>query len=82
MAIRFGIIGSGYMGRTYAACLTRHVPDGRCWYHKPVAFFPARESSKPRDSVNTRSSLFFTWIAMPDPASAAVRNAGGRGNVK
>jgi predicted dehydrogenase len=29
MAIGFGIIGSGYMGRTYAACLTRHVPDGR-----------------------------------------------------
>lgn len=28
-AVRFGIIGSGYMGRTYAACLTRHVPDGR-----------------------------------------------------
>lgn len=24
-----GIIGSGYMGRTYAACLTRHVPNGR-----------------------------------------------------
>jgi predicted dehydrogenase len=22
-----GVIGSGYMGRTYAACLTRHVPD-------------------------------------------------------
>jgi len=22
-----GIIGSGYMGRTYAACLTRHVPN-------------------------------------------------------
>jgi len=29
MTIGFGIIGSGYMGRTYAACLTRHVPDGR-----------------------------------------------------
>ena len=29
MATGFGIIGSGYMGRTYAACLTRHVPDGR-----------------------------------------------------
>lgn len=29
MAIGFGIIGSGYMGRTYAACLARHVPDGR-----------------------------------------------------
>jgi len=27
--VGFGIIGSGYMGRTYAACLTRHVPDGR-----------------------------------------------------
>ena len=24
-----GVIGSGYMGRTYAACLTRHVPNGR-----------------------------------------------------
>lgn len=24
-----GLIGSGYMGRTYAACLTRHVPNGR-----------------------------------------------------
>ena len=23
------VIGTGYMGRTYAACLTRHVPDGR-----------------------------------------------------
>ncbi len=23
-----GIIGAGYMGRTYAACLTRHVPNG------------------------------------------------------
>jgi len=29
MTTGFGIIGSGYMGRTYAACLTRHVPDGR-----------------------------------------------------
>jgi len=29
MAVGCGIIGSGYMGRTYAACLTRHVPDGR-----------------------------------------------------
>jgi UDP-N-acetyl-2-amino-2-deoxyglucuronate dehydrogenase len=28
MTVRFGIIGSGYMGRTYAACLTRHVPNG------------------------------------------------------
>ena len=27
--VGMGIIGSGYMGRTYAACLTRHVPDGR-----------------------------------------------------
>ena len=27
--IRFGLIGSGYMGRTYAASLTRHVPRGR-----------------------------------------------------
>ena len=25
--VRFGLIGSGYMGRTYAACLTRHVPN-------------------------------------------------------
>ena len=25
--VGFGIIGSGYMGRTYAACLTRHVPN-------------------------------------------------------
>ena len=24
-----GLIGSGYMGRTYAACLTRHVPNAR-----------------------------------------------------
>jgi predicted dehydrogenase len=29
VTIGFGIIGSGYMGRTYAACLTRHVSDGR-----------------------------------------------------
>ena len=27
--IGFGVIGSGYMGRTYAACLTRHVPGAR-----------------------------------------------------
>ena len=27
--VGMGIIGSGYMGRTYAACLTRHVPNGR-----------------------------------------------------
>ena len=27
--VRFGLIGSGYMGRTYAACLTGHVPNGR-----------------------------------------------------
>ena len=27
--IGMAVIGSGYMGRTYAACLTRHVPDGR-----------------------------------------------------
>src|SRR5688572_22330031 len=26
-SIGFGLIGSGYMGRTYAACLTRHVPN-------------------------------------------------------
>ena len=26
--VGMGIIGSGYMGRTYAACLTRHVPNG------------------------------------------------------
>ena len=25
--VGMGIIGSGYMGRTYAACLTRHVPN-------------------------------------------------------
>ncbi len=25
--VGFGLIGSGYMGRTYAACLTRHVPN-------------------------------------------------------
>lgn len=25
--VGIGIIGSGYMGRTYAACLTRHVPN-------------------------------------------------------
>jgi predicted dehydrogenase len=29
MTVSFGIIGSGYMGRSYAACLTRHVPNGR-----------------------------------------------------
>ena len=28
MSVRFGIVGAGYMGRTYAACLTRHVPNG------------------------------------------------------
>ena len=28
MSVGFGIIGAGYMGRTYAACLTRHVPNG------------------------------------------------------
>jgi predicted dehydrogenase len=27
--VGFGLVGSGYMGRTYAACLTRHVPNGR-----------------------------------------------------
>jgi predicted dehydrogenase len=27
--VGMGVIGSGYMGRTYAACLTRHVPNGR-----------------------------------------------------
>ncbi len=27
--VGMGLIGSGYMGRTYAACLTRHVPNGR-----------------------------------------------------
>ncbi len=27
--VGMGIIGSGYMGRTYAACLTRHVPNAR-----------------------------------------------------
>ncbi len=26
-SVGFGLIGSGYMGRTYAACLTRHVPN-------------------------------------------------------
>ncbi len=26
--VGMGVIGSGYMGRTYAACLTRHVPNG------------------------------------------------------
>ena len=25
--VGMGLIGSGYMGRTYAACLTRHVPN-------------------------------------------------------
>src|SRR3990170_1275624 len=25
--VGMGVIGSGYMGRTYAACLTRHVPN-------------------------------------------------------
>jgi predicted dehydrogenase len=28
MTVRFGIVGAGYMGRSYAACLTRHVPNG------------------------------------------------------
>ncbi len=28
-SVGMGIIGTGYMGRTYAACLTRHVPDAR-----------------------------------------------------
>ena len=27
--VGFGLIGSGYMGRTYAACLTRHVPNAQ-----------------------------------------------------
>jgi len=27
--VGMGVIGSGYMGRTYAACLTRHVPNAR-----------------------------------------------------
>lgn len=27
--VGMGIIGSGYMGRTYAACLTRHVSNSR-----------------------------------------------------
>ena len=27
--VGMAVIGTGYMGRTYAACLTRHVPDGR-----------------------------------------------------
>jgi predicted dehydrogenase len=26
-SVGMGVIGSGYMGRTYAACLTRHVPN-------------------------------------------------------
>jgi predicted dehydrogenase len=29
VTVGFGLLGSGYMGRTYAACLTRHVTDGR-----------------------------------------------------
>jgi predicted dehydrogenase len=29
MTVSFGVLGSGYMGRTYAACLTRHVPNAR-----------------------------------------------------
>jgi predicted dehydrogenase len=29
MTIGFGIVGSGYMGRSYAACLTRLVPNAR-----------------------------------------------------
>ena len=28
MAVRFGILGSGFMAATYAQCLARHVPDG------------------------------------------------------
>jgi UDP-N-acetyl-2-amino-2-deoxyglucuronate dehydrogenase len=28
VTVRFGIVGAGYMGRTYAACVTRHVPNG------------------------------------------------------
>ena len=28
VSVGFGIVGAGYMGRTYAACLTRHVPNG------------------------------------------------------
>src|SRR5437764_2672034 len=29
MVVRFGIIGCGFMGRTYAACLTRHTAGTR-----------------------------------------------------
>ncbi|MFN8621501.1 MAG: Gfo/Idh/MocA family oxidoreductase [Chloroflexota bacterium] len=28
MAVRFGILGSGFMAATYAQCLAAHVPDG------------------------------------------------------
>src|SRR3954454_24131718 len=28
MAVRFGLLGSGFMAATYAQCLARHVPDG------------------------------------------------------
>jgi len=28
MAVRFGILGSGFMAATYAQCLSGHVPDG------------------------------------------------------
>lgn len=29
MTVGFGLLGAGYMGRSYAACLTRHVRNGR-----------------------------------------------------
>ena len=60
--VGFGLIGSGYMGRTYAACLTRHVPNGRL-----VSVWGGRRAKATADEFGVEAEASFdAMLARPD----------------
>jgi predicted dehydrogenase len=74
MTVGFGLIGSGYMGRSYAACLTRHVPNGRLravWGGRRASAVAAEfgiEASPSLEALLSRQDVDAVVIASPHTA--------------
>jgi predicted dehydrogenase len=81
-----GVIGSGYMGRTYAACLTRHVPNATLvsvWGGRRAAALAAEfgvEADPSLDALLARQGVEAVVITSPHrahlPQAVAAAAAG------
>ena len=81
MSVGFGIVGAGYMGRTYAACLTRHVPNGELravWGGKRAPAVAAEFGTEATDSYEAllaRPDVDAVVITSPHTAHRAQAEA-------